>query len=242
MIGSIIFYSLHFNNSHPKFKSYLYAISTIFGIFSLIVFTVLLVDIIRGIENKSACILLYYIVLTQKESMASKISGGVDTINILRWILIFSTGVYVFPIFIYVVLYRRLGVLFDIALGSLSFLFYGPTYLNILNIYALCRIDDISWGTKGLDSGVSNSNQALKNSWKKIKFINVGKYIFWNTIVGIIFLSVGSDYAPRFYITIAMVAIMSSSLAIKILIGTFYMIKYKLSNCFCCKQSSHHKI
>jgi cellulose synthase/poly-beta-1,6-N-acetylglucosamine synthase-like glycosyltransferase len=98
--------------------------------------------------------------------MSSKISGGVNTINILRWILIFSTGIYVFPIIIYIALYRKLGVLFDIAFGSLSFLFYGPTYLNILNIYALCRIDDISWGTKGLDAGVSNNDQALKNSWR----------------------------------------------------------------------------
>ena len=167
--------------------------------------------------------------------MTSKISGGVDTINILRWILISSTCIYAIPIFVYIVLYRKLGVLFDIAFGSLSFLFYGPTYLNILNIYALCRIDDISWGTKGLDAGVSNNDQALKNSWRKIKFIHVGKYIFWNIIVGVIFLSFGSNYAPRFYITITMVAIMSSSLAIKILIGCFYMIRYKLSNCFCCK-------
>ena len=168
--------------------------------------------------------------------MSQNISGGVNTINILRWILIFSTGIYVFPIIIYIVLYRKLGVLFDIVFGSLSFLFYGPTYLNILNIYALCRIDDISWGTKGLDARVSNNDQALKNSWLKIKFIHVGKYIFWNIIVGAIFLSVGSNYAPRFYITIAMVAIMSTSLAIKILIGSLYMIKYKLSNCHSCKQ------
>ena len=35
-------------------------------------------------------------------------------------------------------------------------MFYGPTYLNILNIYSICRIDDISWGTKGLDATVSN--------------------------------------------------------------------------------------
>lgn len=33
-----------------------------------------------------------------------------------------------------------------------SYLFYTPTYINMLQIFAFCRIDDLSWGTKGLDS------------------------------------------------------------------------------------------
>jgi chitin synthase len=33
-----------------------------------------------------------------------------------------------------------------------SYLFFTPTYINILSIFAFCRIDDLSWGTKGLDS------------------------------------------------------------------------------------------
>jgi len=48
-------------------------------------------------------------------------------------------------------MFRRCGILIDIIFSAFSFMFYGPTYLNILNIYALSRIDDISWGTKGLD-------------------------------------------------------------------------------------------
>lgn len=115
-------------------------------------------------------------------------------------------------------------------MGAFSFLFYGPTYLNILNIYSLCRIDDISWGTKGLDSG-SNKNAGLKDSWKLIKFVHVGKYVIWNIIVGVALLSLGSNYQPRFFITIVMVGIMGSTLSIKILIGLIYMIGYKLSQC-----------
>jgi hypothetical protein len=38
-------------------------------------------------------------------------------------------------------------------MGAFSFIFYGPTYLNILKIYSLYRIEDISCGTKGLESG-----------------------------------------------------------------------------------------
>lgn len=119
-------------------------------------------------------------------------------------------------------------------MGAFSFLFYGPTYLNILNIYSLCRIDDISWGTKGLDSGAGGQNSKLKDSWKLIKFIHVSKYVFWNIVVAAIILSFGSSYTPRFFITIIMIGLMGTSLSVKIVIGLLYMIKYKLSNCLCC--------
>jgi glucan phosphoethanolaminetransferase (alkaline phosphatase superfamily) len=55
LICSIVFFSLHLTNGNKKYKPYLYAISTIFGIFSLIVFIVLLVDVIRGIVDNAAC-------------------------------------------------------------------------------------------------------------------------------------------------------------------------------------------
>ena len=31
------------------------------------------------------------------------------------------------------------------------YIFYSPTYVHSLIIYAFMRIDDVSWGTKGLD-------------------------------------------------------------------------------------------
>jgi chitin synthase len=166
--------------------------------------------------------------------MAGTIPGGMVTIDIMRWILVGSTLVYTIPIVTYVLLFKKPNILCEIILGAFSFLFYGPTYLIILNIYSLCRIDDISWGTKGLDSGASSQNSKLKDSWKLIKFVHVSKYVFWNIIVSVIILSLGSSYTPRFFITITVVVIMASSLSVKILIGVIYMIKYKMSNCLCC--------
>ena len=104
-----------------------------------------------------------------------EIPGGINTINALRWILIASTLIYVIPIFVYITLFGKARILFEIILGAFSFLFYGPTYLNILNIYSLSRIDDISWGTKGLDSGGPSKNSSLKDSWSIIKHIHVIK-------------------------------------------------------------------
>lgn len=34
----------------------------------------------------------------------------------------------------------------------ISYIYFSPTYINILQTFAFCRIDDLSWGTKGLDS------------------------------------------------------------------------------------------
>jgi cellulose synthase/poly-beta-1,6-N-acetylglucosamine synthase-like glycosyltransferase len=54
-----ILYSIHMNNKNPKFISYIYATSTIMGIFSLVVMVVLTVDIIRGLIGDSSCNYLF---------------------------------------------------------------------------------------------------------------------------------------------------------------------------------------
>jgi len=105
-------------------------------------------------------------------------------------------------------LYWIIWILCETIMGAFSFIFYGPTYLNILNIYSLCRIDDISWGTKGLESGSGGSSK-LKDSWKLIKFVHVAKYVIWNMIVGPL-LSFESSYTARFYITIILIGVMGS--------------------------------
>lgn len=104
-------------------------------------------------------------------------------------------------------------------------MFYSPTYLNILNIYSLCRIDDISWGTKGLDAG-SDKNASLKDSWKLIKFVHVVKYVAWNVIIGSVMLTLGASYTPRFFVTITMVVLIGASMAIKVVLSCIYMIGY----------------
>lgn len=55
LIMSIVFFSLHLTNGNQKYKPYLYAVSTLFGLFSIIVFAVLAVDVIRGLVDSSAC-------------------------------------------------------------------------------------------------------------------------------------------------------------------------------------------
>lgn len=62
-------------------------------------------------------------------------------------------GLYAVPLLIYSLMFFNAKIIFEVLAGAISFAFYNPTYLIILNIYALCRMDDLSWGTKGLDAG-----------------------------------------------------------------------------------------
>jgi chitin synthase len=89
-------------------------------------------------------------------------SGAGDLIDLLRYFIISSMALYILPIALYGIFFLRLKYLWEIITGTLSFLFYSPSYLNLLNVYALCRIDDISWGTKGLDASVGGKNAKLK--------------------------------------------------------------------------------
>ena len=68
-------------------------------------------------------------------------------------------AMYVIPIIVYSIFYCRYQFIVDVLFGTFSFLYYIPTYLNVLNAFALCRIDDISWGTKGLDAEDNRNNQ-----------------------------------------------------------------------------------
>lgn len=62
--------------------------------------------------------------------------------------------------------------------------------------FALCRIDDISWGTKGLDSA-STDDSEISRKWKNIKMFHVVKFVFWNVVVGIILIILSSNITLR---------------------------------------------
>jgi chitin synthase len=68
-----------------------------------------------------------------------------------RWIMVGVFGIYIVPLLTYAFLFRSMRPLVEAIKNALSFIFYNPTYFIILSFYALCRIDDISWGTKGLN-------------------------------------------------------------------------------------------
>lgn len=37
-------------------------------------------------------------------------------------------------------------------MNAADYMFYSPSYFHTLLIFAFCNIDDLSWGTKGLEA------------------------------------------------------------------------------------------
>ena len=169
--------------------------------------------------------LVIIIVLLENPDFVEALPGGVTIINVLRYIIIAIMGLYVIPIITYFFCFCRGDILIQIILSSLSFMFYGPSYLNVLNIYALCRIDDISWGTKGLDKG--GSSNSLAENWKKIKILHVSKLIFWNSVIAFILLALGNNYVYRFFLTFVIMCILALTLLIKVVLAFIYVVCYR---------------
>ncbi len=90
-------------------------------------------------------------------------------------------------------------------------------------------MDDLSWGTKGLEAGGSEGkDDKVLNSWKIIKTIHVAKLIFWNVIVAGFLIHFGSNYLVRFYLTLALMIIIASTMAIKVIMAVVYYLQYKM--------------
>lgn len=153
--------------------------------------------------------------------------GTGQFVNILRYFILSSMLFYIFPLALYGIFFMRIKYLWEILSGTISFLFYSPSYLNLLNIYALCRIDDISWGTKGLDASVGGKNANLKDTWKIVKMIDVAKFFFWNIIVGTLFIVFDSFLLIKFFVTLGLLILFTAIQAIKMIIGMCYLVKYK---------------
>ena len=135
-------------NKNEKFVNFVYTVSTFLGVMSIIMLVILVTDLIRGIGRGSS-----YLIANQAPTFVSEIPGGQSTIDIIRYIVLGIMGLYGLPLLLYSIFFCNIRMILEVIAGSLSFAFYTPTYLIILNIYALCRMDDLSWGTKGLDSG-----------------------------------------------------------------------------------------
>jgi hypothetical protein len=172
--------------------------------------------------------LRYLVIKQQYEAKLNEALPGLGgLIDLLRYFIITSMGLYVFPIVLYGLFFLRFKYMWEILSGTFSFLFYAPSYLNLLNIYAMCRIDDISWGTKGLDASVGGKNVKLKETWKIVKMIEVAKFAFWNVTIGVILILFDSFLLIKFFMTLSLLVIFTLILAIKMVIGLGYLIKYK---------------
>lgn len=131
-IGALFFLSLSLNHANKRFSRVYYYISSLLGFYGLAILALLIYNtyqILRGIitnaETEDFIIpVLYYKIL----------------------ILFIIVG-HAIPI-IWTFSFRKY---FEMLVSLISYIFYTPTYIHILMIFSFSRIDDLSWGTKGLD-------------------------------------------------------------------------------------------
>lgn len=66
-----------------------------------------------------------------------------------------------------------------------AYIYYMPSYMHTFLIYAFCRIDDFSWGTKGADSSDDNKKA---NEFKHFKIDFMSAWIFINSFIAFIII------------------------------------------------------
>lgn len=159
-VFSLVLFSSLVNNNNSKFKRIYYGASTLFGVYGLAVFVLLVYNTV-----------LIFLDL-EKPNFNEEF---IVNINILRFMILFVILGHALPV-IWTGSFRKYV---EMLTSMFSYLFFTPTYINILSIFAFCRIDDLSWGTKGLDS----DDSGIHRDWEKKKYVFVLQFISINVAV-----------------------------------------------------------
>ena len=72
---------------------------------------------------------------------------------------------------------------FTILVFGVHYILLTPTYINILTVYAICKTDDVSWGTRGKDE--KGNSQQDEFMWKKTVFLAI--FVACNVVMGGLF-------------------------------------------------------
>lgn len=125
----------------------------------------------------------------------------------------------------------------EMLTSVISYLFYTPTYVNILQIFAFCRIDDLSWGTKGLDA---DTNSVAKE-WERRKYIFVLQYITANVVVAYVCIKAAEMDVPRNAIILVFACLVVFMLIFRLVPAAIYLLKYNLRKLCGRKFSSEYR-
>jgi chitin synthase len=131
MVAVCIYLSLNYTNNDPKAKPKFYFISTLLGVFMLLSFVYASYAAIYTVISESLDASLIKLALNSTEK-----------VHIRYLVYIFSGGLALPVLF-------NLRYAFQLLYSLLHYLWFSPSYIHLFFIYAFCRIDDLSWGTKG---------------------------------------------------------------------------------------------
>ena len=210
IIFSLILHSLLTNHNTPKFKKVYYMVSTLLGLYGMAVFILLAYNSFQIIT----------------ETVAGK--GKEDfiiPIVYLRAMIIFILVGHALPILLTFSPKKWVEMLTSL----ISYLFYAPTYLNILMIFAFCRIDDLSWGTKGLDS---DGGSSVGREWERRKYVFVLQFISTNVVIAYICVKVSDIDISRNVLILVTTVLVVFMLLFRLIPAIIYLIKFYCNKWF----------
>lgn len=168
-----------------------------------------------------------YIVLRKSyyDHLEALIPGTANfLVNLQLYAMIGSLFMLILPVLSFACFFRKLGVVWDIIVGVAAFIFYIPTYVAVMPIYARCHLDDLSSA-----GNLGKRNQKLKDSWKIIKMIDVSKYFIWNVIASAVLLLTSQYILVKFFVLLVFFLIFIISQLIRFVPVLIYEIGYKLN-------------
>lgn len=207
-VFSVVLWSTMVNNNDRRFKVIYYGASTLIGLYGLLVFALLIYNTYAIIQK------------TTEEPIGNREQFFIPLIY-LRALILFVIAGFALPI-LWSCSFKK-GV--EMVTSVVSYIYFSPTYINILQVFAFCRIDDLSWGTKGLDS---EKRSEMMAEWERRKFVFVLQYVGSNVLLSYLLVQLSRFDLTKNIIILASSALVVFLLAFRLLFALAYLVKYYL--------------
>ena len=197
MMMSLLFMSLQFKATDRDLEFFFRLISHLLGIFMLFSFGVMMVLLFGEIFQDPV--------------------GYFTNQSLMRVLVIVNAGFYLLIVLV------NPQTIKTIAFGVPHYLYYMPTYLHIMVVYAFCRIDDLSWGTKGAHS---SDPTAKSKEYKDFKVEFVSTWLISNAIISYIVIVITSDPSNQDVFLTVLIFFITLLVSIKAFFAFLYAIKF----------------
>ena len=88
------------------FIRFVYGVSTVLGLMSVIMLVILVVDLARGLGRGNS-----YLIANQQPTFVQDIPGGQSTIDIIRYIVLGIMGLYAVPLLLYSIFFCNIRII-----------------------------------------------------------------------------------------------------------------------------------
>ncbi len=108
-------------------------------------------------------------------------------------------------------------------------MFYVPTYINILQAFAFCRIDDLTWGTKGLDK---SETDITEKEWERKKYILLLQDLSRNIVLSYLVVRAAEFPEVRNFVILGITILVSFLLLFRLVFAAIYLVRYNCQKMF----------